>query len=237
MEQLLAWQNLIFYIPIAFGLLMVVGTAMGLGGDHDHDAGHDLDHDVDGDADHGLDHDADAESEVDKHVHVHADHTETNLLFKAFSVLGVGKVPLSIVLMISSLIFGGAGIIINSFLEPILTLPALYGPVSIAASFALMVVTTGRLANLISRFMPSTETYRVSKDDLCGKIGTLTLPASTKTGWALVKDHEGNLHNIRCRTYKGELPKNSNILVVEYDAATKTYIVAADPMKDLECGN
>lgn len=238
MDQLLAWQNVIFYIPLLFGLLMVIAAAMGIGGETDHDIDHDFDcdhdveldahADVDHDVDHDLDHDHDHDHDSGKHV-----HSGTNLMFKVFSLLGVGKVPLSIILMIVGLVFGGSGMVANQILAPILIAPAAYGWISVIVACTATVLITGPLAHLINRIMPSTESYNVTKEDLCGQTGTLTLPASSSSGLAIVRDHEGNVHNIRCRTVEGTLPKNANILVVDFDTDNGLYRIVEDPSSGL----
>lgn len=235
MENLLAWQNLIFYIPLAFGLLMIIGAAFGIGGDGDHDLDHDLDldHDVDLDADGELDADHDLDGEVE-HDHDAGDgrHGGPNLLSPVLSVLGVGKVPLSIVLMIAGCVFGGTGIIMNTVLKPVLVHPAAYAWISALTAFVAMAVVTGRMAALINRFMPTTESYNITRASLCGRRGELVLAASEHGGLAIVKDHEGNVHNLHCRTKEGILLKGRGIVVVDYEEDTNTYLVAADPASE-----
>lgn len=198
-----AWQNVIFYIPLAVGLLLILGSAFGV---HDHDPGHAADQ-------HGATHDPGHDS----------------LFARGFAILGVGRVPLTIVLMITSLYFGGLGIILNTLLASVGLAPWLYGPISIAGAFVGMMVLGGATARLIHRHLPMSETYSISRHDLAGSRGKLLLPADTSSGYAQIKDLEGNVHNIRCRTTAGTLAKDAAILVVEYDEETKTFIIDANP--------
>jgi hypothetical protein len=200
----LAWQNLIFYIPLAVGLLLILGSAFGAY-HHDADGAHDAHHDADHDADGGI-------------------------LAKTLQILGVGRVPLTILIMIGSLVFGGVGIITNTILSSLGLVPALYAPISIAVAFVGGVSLTGSAARLLDRLMPTTETYLVSRHDFVGCTGTLLLPADPTSGYAQVKDPEGNVHNIKCRTVRGELPKGAEILIIEYDERTSTYVVDANPV-------
>ena len=218
MEYLFAWQNLIFLISLAVGLLLVFGSAFGGG---DHDADHDVDHDVGHDA--GHDHDGHRGA-------VDPGEAHEGFVLKALSLLGVGRVPLVAVLMMMALLFGGFGMICNTIMAAI-GLPAwLYGPISIAAAGIATLTLTGRAVKVLNRFMPTNETYRVSRHDLAGSTGTLLFPAdAVTTTTAQVKDHEGNVHNIQCRTSKGALPKGGKILVIEYDEENKLYLVAEDP--------
>lgn len=221
MDYIFAWQNIVFFIPIAVGIILVFGSAFG-----GHDA--DGDHDVDGDADN--DGDVRGAGHIDDPSHQHADGVEKGLFGKALSVLGIGRVPLTMVMMMASLLFGGIGIVMNTILSALISVPWIYAPISIAVAFLGMVTLTGNAAKLLNRYMPTTETYRVSKHDLAGQTGVLLLPSDTSDGLAQVKDHEGNVHNVRCRTLKGPMPKGGEILVIEYDEGTNTYVVDANPV-------
>ena len=224
MEYLFAWQNLIFLIPLAVGVLLVFGSAFGGG---DHDADHDVDHDVGHDA--GHDHDG-----HDGHRgHVDPGDAHESIVLKALSLLGVGRVPLVAVLMMMSLLFGGVGMIMNMIFSAI-GLPAwLYGLVSAGIAFTAMITLTGRAVKVLNRFMPTNETYRVSRHDLAGCTGTLLFDTDTNSGYAQVKDHEGNVHNVQCRTSRGTLPKGGKILVIDYDEENRSYNVAEDPSAKL----
>jgi membrane protein implicated in regulation of membrane protease activity len=210
---LLAWQNVIFYIPLAVGLLLILGAAFGVH-DHDHDAGHAVGH-------HGATHDA------GHHPGHEAGHD--SVFARGFMMLGVGRVPLTIVLMIASLYFGGLGIILNTVLASAGLAPWFYGPISIAGAFVGMVVLGGATARLIHRHLPTSETYSITRHDFAGCRGKLLLPADTSSGYAQIKDPEGTVHNIKCRTTAGTLPKDTAILVVEYEEETRTFVIDADP--------
>lgn len=221
MDHIFAWQNVIFYIPIAVGIILVFGSAFG-GHDGDADGDHDADADNDGDI-RGAGH-------IDDPSAHHADSAENGPLHKALSLLGIGRVPLTVVLMMSSLLFGGIGIVMNTLLSAVIGVPWIYGPISIVVAFLGMVTLTGKAAKLLNRFVPTTETYRVSKHDLAGQTGVLLLPANSSDGLAQVKDHEGSIHNVRCRTLRGELPKGGEVLVIEYDEDARVYVVDTNPV-------
>lgn len=206
--NLLAWQNVVFYLPLAVGLLLIFGSVLGL---HDHHAGHDAG---------AGGHDGAGHESHDGH---------DSLFARAFALLGVGRVPLTVVLMISSLYFGGLGIICNTFLSSAGLAPSFYGPISVAVAFVGMVALSGATTRLIQRHFPTSESYPISRQDFAGCSGTLLLPADRSSGYAQVKDREGNVHNIRCRTMQGALPKGAAILVIEYDEDSKTFTIDANP--------
>ncbi len=200
----LAWQNLVFYIPLTAGLLLVLGSAFGMAG---HDAG----------ADHEYDHDHDGG---------HGGHGFGRVL----TLLGVGKVPLTVALMTALVLFGGLGIIMNVVLGALGVAPGLIGPISLVAATIYAVILSGQTAKLVARFVPTVESYEIKKQDFAGCTGTLLLPADESSGYAQVKDREGNVHNVKCRTVRGALlAKGASILIIEYDEATRTFVVDANP--------
>jgi hypothetical protein len=204
-SDLLGWQNIAFFIPLVAGLLLIVGSVFGA---HGHGTGHDLGHA----AGHGP--------------HAGAGHEGHGSLFaRAFAVLGVGRVPLSIVLMVASLYFGGLGIILNTLLSAAGLAPSFYGPISLAGAFVGMVALSGATARLIHRHLPAMESYPISRHDFAGCSGTLLLPADTCSGYAQIKDREGNVHNIRCYSMRGAVPKGTAVLVVEYDEDSQTFVI------------
>ena len=214
---MLEWYNLIFFIPIAVGLALIAGSALGLGHDAGHDVGHDVHHDVGHGDGHGHDQD-------------HGHH-EQSTFSKALSVLGIGRAPLTVVLMIMSFLFGGIGFISNVLLKPVLITPYAYFWVSLAAAFFGMVVGTGKIARLVYRVLPSTETYSITKHELVGRTGELMLPADTNSGLASVQAPDGSVLQVACRTYEGSLPKGGEILVVDYKEEGDLYVVAPMPVE------
>jgi len=208
MTPFLSWQSVIFYIPLAVGILLVLGSAFGghdhgVGGGHDAAGGHDHDHDAD---------------------HHHGP------VGRMLEMLGVGRVPVTVVVMMASLLFGGTGIILNRILASLNLPAALYGAAAVGGALVMTAALTGWATRLLGRIMPTTETYVVTRHDFAGCTGKLLLPADATSGYAQVKDREGNVHNIKCRTVGAALAKGQEILVVEYDDETKTYVVDANPV-------
>jgi hypothetical protein len=211
MNALLSWQSVIFYIPLAVGILLVVGWAMGALHHHDIGGGPDGDHDVG----HGAGHDA--------------EHDHDGFMERALSLLGVGRVPLTVLVMIASLYFGGIGLICNMLLAG-LGLPGwLFGTISVGVALVGTITLAGATARLLGRVLPTTETYLITRQAFAGCTGKLLLPADASSGYAQVKDREGNVHNIKCRTNGATLAKGREILVVEYDEETQVYVVDGNP--------
>jgi Protein of unknown function (DUF1449) len=204
---LLAWHNVIFYIPLVIGVLLVLGSAFG---SHDQDG--DVEHDV-----HGA---LDAPGHGDGH----------GALGKALEVLGVGRVPLTVVLMMASLLFGGLGVIMNTLLSAARVPGWLVPAIAIVAAFAGMLFLTGSAVRVINRAMPATETYRITRHEFAGCTGVLLLPADESSGYAQVKDREGNVHNVKCHTSGDTIAKGTPILIVQYEEESKTYLVTKSPV-------
>ncbi len=230
MEYFLAPQNIVFFIALGFGIVLVLGAVLGFVG---HDVDHDVSHDVDGDHDtgHVHDHDHDQDNGRAQNPLVAAPTGEGNehpLYLRLLSALGIGRVPITIVLMIMSLIFGGAGLIMNGVLEVILISPYLYGPASFVAASLVTLFLTGKCVRAINRVIPTTETHVVTKNDLVGRTGTLVLPASNVSGTAQIVDRYGSIHQITCRTNDGSsLSEGKEILVIDYNEGDDTYSVEA----------
>ena len=97
-EDFFKWYNLIFYISILFGVLLIAAMAFGLGADSD------------------IDFDADGEIDID-----------STFFSKALSIFGIGRCPASIVMFTALLLFGGTGIILNQIFAPYLVVVSVAG--------------------------------------------------------------------------------------------------------------
>ncbi|MBU1179318.1 YqiJ family protein [Patescibacteria group bacterium] len=245
MSELFAWYNIVFYIALAAALLMVVGVVLGIGVDSDAD--HDVEHDVSVDVDHGLELGADHDADHDMDHGAEHDHEARggspldtssgqgrSLLVRFLSVAGVGKVPLTYLLLLLFLIFGGIGFVSNTLLAPLLVSPWIYFWISLALAIFGMIFFTGKLAKLVNKYMPSTETYAPTKMDLIGTRGEVAIRTTSEFGVAQIYDNRGNLHRITCKTSSGEFPQGHNIIVVDYNNETDFYTVETDPVATLE---
>lgn len=225
MDGPFAWQNLIFLIPVIFGLLMFVGSAFGLGDGHDAEHGHDAGHDG------GKEAGKEAGKAAQKPANpLDANAAETHgfsPLGSFLDLMGIGRVPLTIVLAVAGITFGGAGYAGNILLSGAGADPAWFAWITIPGAFVAMVFLTGGIARIINRFMPSSESYNVTKHDLIGRTGTLVLPAGAERGLAQVSDRQGNVFNVTCRTDGAEIPSGQEVLLLEYAEDKDTYLVQA----------
>jgi membrane protein implicated in regulation of membrane protease activity len=214
MTTFLAWHNLLFYLPLLLGIILVLGAAMGVA---DFAGDIDVDMDIDADADMDLDADADADGDADSDGGIGA---VRGLLM----LLGVGRVPLSILMMVALLVFGGVGISAKMMLLPSTGVLAATG-VAAAIAFVSMLVLSGVSARGIAKLVPSTETYARSGDALIGSVARAHLRIDTGFGLAQVTDDTGTLFEIRCRSYGARIAKGSEVLITEYDAESDVFTV------------
>ena len=201
-------HNIAFFIALFAGLVVMLINAIG-GVDHgsDHDIDHDVDHDIDGDHDHDGDHESDA------------------LFGRALSALGVGRVPLMLVLLVFFLSFGVVGIALNLVFGKVFP-PVVYAWVTHAGALMLALLLTRFFATRVSRFMPKTESYNVSKEDLVRCLGQTVYSVSEKSGAVQVRCKTGDVYKIAARTSGGELiGMGADIVVVSYCDDGDYYIV------------
>lgn len=193
----LAWHNILFLSALAVSVLIIIGAALGL----------DL-----GDAD------IDAEPEMDTQVDF-ADGGGKGLL----SILDLGQIPFTVLLMVSCLIFGLCGVALSLVFTSTLGggWPWL-GLISVAIALVVMVFLTGRTARLIIKHLPASETYVSKKTDLIG--------AEAKMFTKIFADvhTRSDVHRIECRS-DSELEVGMRVSVIDYDPETQTYGVSPLP--------
>jgi hypothetical protein len=211
MSDFLKWYNLIFYVPMAIGLLSVLG--IGFSG-VDHDVG--LHADVHGDfhADHDADGDHDGEGQ--------------GIGSWVLGFLGIGRVPVAISVMSLFLIFAGTGICMNTLLSKLIELWGGFAFASIVVASITTFFGTAFVSRLVGRFMPSTETDSVHKVDLIGCTGVATLPCDANGGLAQIRNKSGDLYQIQCKSDQPIL-KGTQVLTIEYHESSDSFTVVMDP--------
>jgi hypothetical protein len=223
--ELFAWWNLIFVLPFVAGLLYLALLAAGVIAE-----GHDTELHVDTDAAHdfGVEHSVEVGH---GHDAAHAGH-ESGLFFKALSFLGLGTVPLSIIVMSLCFIWGFTGWASNQLFEPLLHMPSLFIWPSLAVAGLSTGFLTNRLARGLARIMPATETYATTKRELVGKRAETRFAITEQFGRAQLHDNFGNLLEVSCRVRPGEppIPIGSRVVLMEYDAENQAFFVRPDPL-------
>ncbi|MCK9567586.1 YqiJ family protein [Candidatus Pacearchaeota archaeon] len=205
MEQFLAWYNLIFYLPLAIGVLFALGAGIDLG----HDV--ELHGDVDVHADHDAEHDHDGDGET----------------HGILGFLGIGKVPLAISMMALFLIFAGTGLIANIIFGFLIKAWSGFALISVGAAVVVSFFGTAFVSRTVARWMPTTETDSVTKHDLLGCSGKVILECSPK-GIAQIHNRKGDMFQIQCKSDQ-PLEYGAKIITIDYDSASDYFTVELDP--------
>ena len=218
-----------------------------LEGDLHGDVGHDLEGDLHGDVGHDLEgdaHGAEVHGEAaphaaglaagpahfDKPLHHSDDGDRTFGLLGG--LLGLGRCPLSIILMTLCFLFFLSGQVFTTLLRPLFAAPELYGSLSYVGSGVVGLLLTGRIATLIGRFMPTTETSVVTPREFEGKVGRAVYAFDAKqAGFVEVKDRNKTRQRLRGVNLAPEKPIKSGdlVLIVHYDKEHETLEVTPAP--------
>ena len=210
MARILEWQNLVFVLALLLAGVLVLGAALGLVGT---------------DAEAELDVDADADADVD------GDH---DLPAAALALLGVGRAPLSLLLITLLVAFGATGICLNLLLEPWLGSPLARGVLAVLGAGSASMLAGGAMSRLFARFVPGLESYATEAHDVIGVTGVAEMRITGRFGVARVSDRTGTPLQLRCRAHVTDIPKGSEIVVVDFDDERRIYTVDSTAEKDGE---
>jgi hypothetical protein len=257
LDLLLAWWNLIYVLPFALALLyLFLYAASGItfgeadadadlsGGVHGVDAHVDVDHDIaiyhDVDVDHDvdIDHDVDVDHDVAVDADADADHDlsaphahapEPGSIRAALMWLGVGRVPLSILLMVLLLAWGAAGFIANQLAADWFNGLGDWRliMVSLPAAMAMSLLVTRVVVRSIDRWVPLDETTARRRHDLLGFTGEAMYDITSRFGMLSVHDDRGELYQVPCRLEPGHptIAKHDKAVLVSFNARERLYHV------------
>jgi hypothetical protein len=238
-------------------LLLGAGASFGGGADADADADTDLnvdiDSDVDVDADAGLDlhPDGDIDSDLAHGTAMEAlghdlpagdhdlgteaaghgeaaAHDAPNVFAAVLSFLGIGRVPLSILLLSYCFVWGVAGLISLTLLGT----ASMALPITIALAAAVFV--TRHLAVGIARLVPSIESHYVPPRHLTGLQATVLFEVTPTSGLVRLRDPEHNLRDVSCRVPPGQasIPAGTTVWLQRYAPADRVFVVAPARAKE-----
>jgi membrane protein implicated in regulation of membrane protease activity len=247
-QWLVNWWNLIFVLPFSLallylGLYTVSGITFGdADADGDFDADGDIDHDFDAGVDHDLDADADADADgdvdqdLDADQDVDGDHdagsheaegggrgVDAPVHIAAMNWLGIGRVPVSLVLMVLLLTWGVAGFLTNAAMQERGAMAAVFSiPIAAVVSF----FVTHTVTALIARYLPLYETTAQRRHALLGSVGEAMYPIDRKFGMVSVREETGDLYQVACRAVGDAIGKGSKVKLVSYNAKEGLFYVA-----------
>jgi hypothetical protein len=256
-QWIFGWWNLIFLVPFGLaltylGIYTLSGWTFGeADADVDHDVDADLHADVDADADLDADADvhvdADADTDVDAHVDADADHDvdsdadqdadsdsdhdadDAPAWLTLISWLGVGRVPLSVLLMILLMSWGFAGFVTNAFLNEHKFADWQLAVFSIPIALIASTLFTRMFARLIAAYFPTTSAPVMRRHQLLGSVGEAILPIDDNFGMAAVRNDLGQLYQVSCRAESVSIPTGAKVQLVAYTAKSHTFHVRPYP--------
>jgi membrane protein implicated in regulation of membrane protease activity len=173
----------------------------------DHDA--DLDHDLD----HGIDHPLEG----------------TPAWLGVLEFLGVGHAPVTMILLVLLGSFGILGWMANWFLLG--KIPAYPGWAWVGILIGALLISawfTSRTARLIGRAIPAFASTATSASQLVARRGWVISSQVDQTyGQVKVRDPGGTLITVFAKVDpdKPAIPRNTEVYLVDYDAAKKVYTV------------
>jgi hypothetical protein len=225
--QLLNVENLVFLIPLVFALLLVLAMAIGIpmgdhgthvevghGGHFDHGFGH---------AGHGVGHDV-GHGHAAGHDHGAHSASPSGFVSNVLSFFGIGRVPFAVTLVSAFVIWGVAGLALNS------------GGTFKHLSTTLLVATGAMLLGTrwislgVSKLMPTVESYSVPAEELVSEQAEVVHELTSTGGLVRLTDRLGTLRDLTCRPGQsgGSIPRGSRVILTEYDEQAGTYI--AEPV-------
>jgi membrane protein implicated in regulation of membrane protease activity len=186
--------------------------------DIDVDAHVDVDHDMDVDAHADIDHDADLHVDADHDIHAEVAHAEPSFLEEALSFFGIGRVPLSFILMTFLSTFAFVGWAVNTVLKPVLRTELLFFPISCSAAVFCGLALTKLMAGTLGRWLKPVDTAAVRRSSLVGRIARAKLPITEQFGRAMLEDQYGSRHTVVCTVPEGAEPiaKGRTVLLVRF---------------------
>jgi membrane protein implicated in regulation of membrane protease activity len=211
-----ASYNLPFTLSILLFLLLSTLQFVGLV---------DLDGDIDLDADADLDVDADADMDAD----ADADGDGLESLTGILDLLGIGRVPLTVYLLMLTAVFGILGWTASALaqgLPGLATTPitcALWG-----GTLALSLLLTSRLARVFAPMIPSLYTTATSREQLVGRAAKVISPqVDGKYGQVRLRDAAGTQITVFAVTPNPAEPilRDTEVVLIEFDPERKLYTV------------
>jgi membrane protein implicated in regulation of membrane protease activity len=138
--------------------------------------------------------------------------------------LGVGRVPLSVLLLLLLLSFGGLGLVVY----PLLLLAVSAGLALIAAWLLAglgSLLVTRLLGGLFARYLPSVETYASEKRELVGRAAVVLMRLSDVEHVLRVKDAGGAELRVHGLSTSGRLMPGEEVLLTAYQRERDRYCI------------
>lgn len=160
-------------------------------------------------------------------THAHAGATANHsVVHDLLSFMGIGKIPLSLALMILLLCWGAIGFALNALLVPYVG-TILIGLITLPVTLIISIALTGACAALIGKVIPLADSKAQRREELVGKTGDAIYDIDETFGMAAVRNNTGDLFQVPCQTSNGtRIPKGSRVVLFEYDRQKKVFHAA-----------
>lgn len=231
--DMLHWWNLIYVVPLLVSVAWILTSVFSGAHGHashggSHAAGHhlgELGHHVAHSVGHAVHHgDVGHAHDGGHQSHSHGSHESSPS--RIIMLLGLGQVPITLLIGVFLLCWGAFGLLSNQFFG-ILKYPPIFIWPSLAVTFVASATITRSMAAIVGRMIPQEETYGVSRAELCGSLGKTVYAVSESAGTVDIKDRFGTVHRVQAKVEKKEesIPAGSDVIVVDFDDEDKRFIV------------
>ncbi len=231
--EFLKWYYLIFELPLLFAAMLSLLQATGLfQSDQDMDVDQDIDLDADVDVDMEVlpnDIEFDVDVDTDTETVGHDLDYEPGLFIRTLGFLGVGRIPISIVMITSGLLWGLTGWFLNGLIPGFDSAPDLMALLSMAGAGFVMFFGTGFLSKQIAKIMPTMQTLATKDSDLVGRIGEARYSITDKSGSVMLYDQYGNFQEVPCRS-ETDIEAGTQVVLVKFDRQTELFWVRRDTL-------
>jgi hypothetical protein len=223
--DLLQWWNLIFILPAVAALLYLLLLSLGVAPIEGHGA------DVEVHLDPGVELDIN-----DVHADAHPGDlpgnitSDTDPMRSALSLIGIGRIPLSLVLMSFLFLWGFFGWVANQVLSGVIASPALYIWPSLAVALIGAGAFTRVIAMRLGRLMPATESYGAGAREFVGRIADVRYALTESSGAVQLIDTFGSMLEVPARVMPGEsvIPAGERVVLWRYDVGEGAYFAVQD---------
>lgn len=146
------------------------------------------------------------------------------------SLLGIGRVPLALVLVTFCLLWGFIGWFATRAFSTIWPNPGVFVWPALAAAFFGAGLLTSLMARGVGRLIPRSASQSTGARDLVGRMAETRYPVSATAGSVQVYDRHGSLHEVSARVLPGEapIPAGTPVVLWRYDDAAGAFLVAQD---------
>lgn len=215
MDSLLQWWNLIFLLPAVAAILYLLLVSLGAvpAEGHNLDVG---DAGLPGDFGH--------------------DYPESDPFHGALNLIGVGRVPLSLILISFALLWGFFGWLGTRLFGTVIAAPEIFVWPALVLALVGAGVFTRLLAGGLGRLMPGTESYGAEARELIGRMADVRYPLTETTGTVQIYDQHGSLHEVPARVLPGEaaIPAGTRVVLWRYDEGNGAYFAVQDDVLSRE---